>query len=61
MKQILIFLAGSLVILFSLGLILSANIFGIIFGVLVLIGFSVTDLSEKYWEICSRLTLESRE
>ena len=63
MKQVFIFLAGSTIILLAIGLILSANIFGIFLGVFLLIGFSATDFSEKYWKICSTINniLESRK
>jgi len=36
MKDLFVFLAGSTIILLAIGLVLSANIFGIIFGVAIL-------------------------
>ena len=60
MKQIFIFLAGSTIILFSLGLILSANLLGIIIG-LVLFGFLCT--WRDYWRISRKINraLELRD
>jgi UDP-N-acetylmuramyl pentapeptide phosphotransferase/UDP-N-acetylglucosamine-1-phosphate transferase len=60
MKQIFIFLAGSTIILFSLGLILSANLFYVIIG-LVLFGFLC--FWRDYWKVSRKINkaLELRD
>jgi len=60
MKQIFIFLAGSTIILFSIGLILSANLFGVIIG-FVLFGFLCT--WRDFWKVSRKINraLELRD
>ena len=55
MKQLFIFLAGSLVFLLAFGLILSANIFAAVAGLLIIFVFCVTDFSKKFWDISTKI------
>ena len=55
MKQLFIFLAGSLVFLLAFGLILSANIFAAVAGLLVIFFFCYSDFGKKFFEVSTKI------
>ena len=55
MKQILIFIAGSLIFLLAFALILSANLIAAVAGLLVIFFFSYSDFGKKFFEVSTKI------